>query len=64
MKNLVIKNRLKALLLAGIMLTGTGATLSACSKEEANSYSASIDYNSFLSLFAQNYLLSNNLKLV
>lgn len=47
MKNLVIKNRLKALLLAGIMLTGTGATLSACSKEEANSYSASIDYNSF-----------------
>lgn len=47
MKNLVLKNRIKAFLLAGLILVG-GASFTACSKEEKDSsYNASINYDEF-----------------
>lgn len=54
MKNLKIRNQYKALILAGIMVAGTGAGLSACSKQEAtdNRYSIEKEYDSFDELVA------------
>lgn len=47
MKNLVLRNRIKALVLTGIIFIG-GSSLTACSKnKEDSSYSASMNYSDF-----------------